>query len=301
MKFPLHCKISSSTGIRKYCAIALLCAPSICWAVSASGPSGASRPHAHGKSVEAKTDVSKSAQAKAAHSAEASPAPAVQSTTAGESARTAKAPKPADAPATPATVSLESGQLTVKANNSDLGEILQKVASISGMKIDGLEKSARVFGAYGPGNPHDILADLLAGSNYNFMMVGNTADGAPRRLLLTAKNNIAPSLDPAGPSAAEPSDNGESDRAQPLQTESAEPSRPAEPGQAAQSAQSSDPGADTPGADTPDADTPDAEPLGPGAVAHPPPPAPEDPQQRMQQKLQQLQKMHEQGQQDAPQ
>jgi hypothetical protein len=188
-------------------------------------------------------------------------------------------------------VSLESGQLTVKANNSDLGEILQKVASISGMKIDGLEKSARVFGAYGPGNPRDILADLLAGSNYNFMMVGNTADGAPRRLLLTAKNNIAPSLDPAGPGPAEPSDNGESDRAQPLQPESAEPSRPAEPGQPAQSAQSSEPGADTS----------DAEPLGPGAVAHPPPPASDDPQQRMQQKLQQLQKMHEQGQQDAPQ
>lgn len=297
MKFLLHCHISSSTGIRRYCALALLCVPSICWAVTASGPSGAPRSYAHAQSAHAKTDGGKTAQAKA-HSAEASPAPAVESTAAGETAKAEKAPEPADAPAKPATVSLESGRLTVTANNSDLGEILRKVASISGMKIDGLEKSARVFGAYGPGTPRDILADLLAGSDYNFMMVGNTVDGAPRHLLLTAKNDSAPSLNPAGPGPAEPrddpaepSDNDDGDPAQPLPTKSVEPSRPAEPVQPVQATQSSEP----------DADTSDAEPLGPGAVLHPPPPPPEDPQQRMQQKLQQLQKMHPQSQQDAPQ
>lgn len=283
--------------MRRYCVLALLCAPSICWAAAASAPSGASRPHAHGESAQAKTDGGKSAQTKAAHSAEASPAPVVQSTAAEKSAKTAKVPKPADAPAKPATVSLQSGKLTVKANNSDLGEILQTVASMSGMKIDGLEKSGRVFGAYGPGNPRDILADLLAGSDYNFMMVGNTADGAPRRLLLTAKSNSAPSLNSTGPSQDASSHDGEGNRAQPVQTtqpdqtESAEPSSPAQSEQSEQSTQSSESGADAP----------DAEPPGPGAVLHPPPPPPEDPQQRMQQKLQQLQKMHPQGQQDPPQ
>jgi hypothetical protein len=101
-------------------------------------------------------------------------------------------------------VSLKDGKLTIDANNSDLGQILRDVAAVSGMTIDGLGKSPRVFGAFGPGNPSDVLTELLSGSGYGFMMTGGTPGSAPRQLLLIAQNNDAPPLAPAGESTAPP-------------------------------------------------------------------------------------------------
>lgn len=94
-------------------------------------------------------------------------------------------PLPTNEPAQPATVRLDHGQLTVQANNSDLAEILSHVASVSGMDIEGLKQTTRVFGVYGPGSPRDVLADLLSGMGYNFVMVGDLSDGSPRELVLT--------------------------------------------------------------------------------------------------------------------
>lgn len=116
----------------------------------------------------------------------------------------AKPVSPSDAAPQPATVSFQNGSLTVNANNSDLTQILRKVADISGMSIDGLNKSARVFGVYGPGDPSQVLTEILSDSGYNFVMVGNTADGAPRQLLLTAKNGGTPGIAPTPPFAAAP-------------------------------------------------------------------------------------------------
>lgn len=94
-------------------------------------------------------------------------------------------PLPTNEPAQPATVKLDHGQLTVQANNSDLDQILNRVASISGTDIEGLKQTTRVFGVYGPGNPQDVLSDLLSGMGYNFVMVGSLPDGSPRELVLT--------------------------------------------------------------------------------------------------------------------
>ncbi|MEO6829798.1 MAG: hypothetical protein ABI164_08290 [Acidobacteriaceae bacterium] len=108
--------------------------------------------------------------------------------------------------------------LTIEANNSDLSQILRSIASLSGMTIDGLDKSSdepnkntRVFGVYGPGNPSEVLTRLLTGSGYNFVMVGNAPDGAPHELLLTARNSNPaatppPSAPPAAASAPPPSE-----------------------------------------------------------------------------------------------
>ena len=80
----------------------------------------------------------------------------------------------------PAKVTLTNGTLTVEANNSDLSQILKKVADDSGMVIEGSIKSIRVYGVYGPLNPFDVLTTLLTGSGYNFTMFGVTHQGAPR-------------------------------------------------------------------------------------------------------------------------
>jgi hypothetical protein len=120
-----------------------------------------------------------------APAAAATPAPAVAPPNA---AVTLTAPSLLDKPAQPAKITLTSGLLAVNADNSSLTEILHQLAATSGMSIDGLDKDTRVFGAYGPGNPRDILSLLLDGAGYNVMMVGSTDAGAPRELILTERS-----------------------------------------------------------------------------------------------------------------
>jgi hypothetical protein len=99
------------------------------------------------------------------------------------------APSLLDKPAQPATVTLSGRSLSVSADNSSLTDILHQLSVSSGMTIDGLDKDSRVFGTYGPGNPRDILGELLDGAGYNVMMVGYTTAGTPRQLVLTARSN----------------------------------------------------------------------------------------------------------------
>ena len=113
--------------------------------------------------------------------------------------KTGKLLAPADATTQPATVSLRNGKLTVEANNSDLTQILQDLAGACAMTIIGLNGGPRVFGVYGPGNSREVLAALLVGAGYNFIMVGGASDGTPRELLLISQNNNAPAFTPLNP------------------------------------------------------------------------------------------------------
>ena len=117
---------------------------------------------------------------------------------------TAAVPLHVEVPPSPGTVTLENGLLTIKADNSDLQQILQQVAALSGMVVDGYGKRLRVFGVYGPRDPQTVLADLLADSGYNFIMVGVTDQGTPKQLTLTprAGGPSPPSAAPAPVAAA---------------------------------------------------------------------------------------------------
>jgi hypothetical protein len=139
----------------------------------------------------------------------------------------------------------------VHADNSDLGETLKAVAGVSGMSIRGDIAASRVYGVYGPGSPRQVITDLLAGSGYNFILVGLTPEGVPRELLLSPEMTKSP-----------PGTNA---------------------GQGSESAtlHSADADARTPGQ------------LGPGAIAHVPPPPPEDPEVRAQQNMRRLQQMRD--------
>jgi hypothetical protein len=170
----------------------------------------------------------------------------------------------------PATVSLNNGRLTVDANNSDLTQILQDLADISGMTINGLKKGPRIFGVYGPGNSRDILTDLLAGSGYNYIMVGGAMNSTPRELLLISRKSNAPGITPAsqrqGPAM-------ERDEDEQPELEMAPPVLNVLP-------------------------TPDS--FGPGAISPVPSPNDMDDNTRVQQNLQRLQQMQEQQQKDVP-
>ena len=88
-------------------------------------------------------------------------------------------------PAGEAQIVFTGDTLSIRADNSSLAAILHQVAGKSGMQIEGLSGDERVFGSFGPGAPRDVLADLLNGTAYNLVLLGDLGGGAPRELILT--------------------------------------------------------------------------------------------------------------------
>jgi hypothetical protein len=108
--------------------------------------------------------------------------------------------RPLNQPAKPATISLSAGKLAVKADNSSLVQILDQLGKSGGMSISGLNQDQRVFGDYGPGNPSQILSELLEGAGYNVLMLGVTREGTPKELVLSERGNAPPSSPQSFPS-----------------------------------------------------------------------------------------------------
>ena len=95
-------------------------------------------------------------------------------------------------PATPAKVTFQGGLLEISAQNSTLGEILRNVRKLTGASIDIPQGSnaanERVVTHLGPGAPRDVLAVLLNGSSFNYVMVGSSSDPtAVSSVLLSVK------------------------------------------------------------------------------------------------------------------
>ncbi len=79
--------------------------------------------------------------------------------------------------------------LTIAAQNSSLGDILREVHRRTGAAIE-VPPSAteRVAARLGPGPARDVLASLLNGSAFNYVMVGSASDPASlASLTLTMK------------------------------------------------------------------------------------------------------------------
>jgi hypothetical protein len=95
-------------------------------------------------------------------------------------------------PATPAKVSFQNGLLSISAQNSSLAEILRDVRQLTGAAIEvppGAAANERVVTSLGPGAPRDVLAGLLNGSSFNYVMLGSSTDPtAVSSVILTAKS-----------------------------------------------------------------------------------------------------------------
>jgi hypothetical protein len=102
-------------------------------------------------------------------------------------------------PAGEAQIVFIGDTLSIRANNSSLAAILHQVAGKSGMQIEGLSGDERVFGTFGPGAPRDVLADLLNGTAYNLVLLGDLSDGAPRQLILTPATHGGAATSPPPP------------------------------------------------------------------------------------------------------
>jgi hypothetical protein len=90
---------------------------------------------------------------------------------------------------TQAAVTWDSRGLSIDATNSSLQQILRDFSTATGSKIDGIGEDQRIFGVYGPGQARDVLSQLLQGSGYNVIMIGDLGQGAPREILLSPRQN----------------------------------------------------------------------------------------------------------------
>jgi hypothetical protein len=143
-------------------------------------------------------------------------APAAGSAVVLPAASPAKEPAPEipafQQPPTKAVVNLDSSGLVIRAKNSSLAQILRDLASSSGMKVEGFSRDERVFGNFGPDDPHQVLSALLDGSGYNVIMVGDSDKRMPRLLSLSARSkpgqpDVAPETPP--PTLAASDEDGE--------------------------------------------------------------------------------------------
>jgi hypothetical protein len=103
-----------------------------------------------------------------------------------------QAPSLLDQPAEAAKVNIDGGKLTVEANNSSLTAIFSQISTSGGMTVDGLNRDQRVFGTYGPGDPREIITQLLEGMGYNIVMFGRTTTGTPSQVSLSPRGAPLP-------------------------------------------------------------------------------------------------------------
>jgi len=120
---------------------------------------------------------------------------------------------PAFDKAAEAAVVWDSHGLAIDAANSSLEQILKDVSTATGAKVEGLSADQRVFGAYGPGQARDVLSQLLQGSGYNVIMIGDQGQGAPRQILLSVRQ--AGLAQPAGRTNASGNEDDDAEEQQP--------------------------------------------------------------------------------------
>jgi hypothetical protein len=111
---------------------------------------------------------------------------------AGEKVETAPL-APEQRPAEVPNVTYLGGKLRISAKNSILSDILQAIAARTGAAIEIPEgANERVVTQLGPAPARDVIAALLNGSHYNYVLVGTEADSEEvARVIVTAKTEKA--------------------------------------------------------------------------------------------------------------
>jgi hypothetical protein len=86
-------------------------------------------------------------------------------------------------------VSFQNGQLTIVAPNSTLGDILRAVRKQTGAEIEIPDAQDRVVTHLGPGPARAVVAELLNGSRFNYVLLGSPEDpNQLTRVVLVAKS-----------------------------------------------------------------------------------------------------------------
>jgi hypothetical protein len=114
---------------------------------------------------------------------------------------------PLDAiPAVAPQVTYDSGLLTIVAPNSTLGDILRGVRKHTSAEIEvPATANERVVTRLGPAPAREVMAELLNGSKFNYILLGSQSDpNALVRVVLVAKTPDTPPAQPGQENAAAP-------------------------------------------------------------------------------------------------
>jgi len=97
---------------------------------------------------------------------------------------------PEQRPAAAPIVIYLDGKLSISAKNSTLSDVLRAIANKTGANIDIPENAnERIVSQLGPAPARDVIASLLNGSHFNYVMVGTESDpNSVARVVLTAKD-----------------------------------------------------------------------------------------------------------------
>lgn len=99
-------------------------------------------------------------------------------------------------PPSPPRVSYTNGELSISAHNSTLAQVLRAVQAQTGASVDipGSASGERVVAEIGPGTPQKVLATLLNGSHFNYVIMGVAGGGGGvQKVILTNRQNGGPS------------------------------------------------------------------------------------------------------------
>jgi hypothetical protein len=137
---------------------------------------------------------------------------------ANASAQELPAPGAPDQPSKPApgrpTITYTTGQLRIQGLDSNLAEILSRVATLTGVKIEipeGVKDERMPFVSYGPGSPREVLASLLRESELDYLIQGGEGNDGKLLMVMLLKREkrssatevaVRPPRSPFGRSAA---------------------------------------------------------------------------------------------------
>src|SRR3954468_2557168 len=124
----------------------------------------------------------------------------------------AVAPQPlrlAQMPAVAPRISYVDGKLTVIAENSTLGDVLNSIHNATGMQIEssGGSSNERVAAKIGPGTVREVLLAVLEGSRYDYILLGS--ENNPEnisKVILTPKSSATGVNTAVGAAPARPAD-----------------------------------------------------------------------------------------------
>ncbi len=189
----------------------------------------------------------------------------------------------------PPQVSYQNGKLTIVAANSTLGDILRAVKKQTGAEIEIPAANDRVVTHLGPGTAREVMADLLNGSRFNYVLLGSAQDSnLLTRVVLVAKTGDAALPGNAPAMQQQPG---------PMQAGNFQP--PPQPDESADAAETADVAEDNPD-DNPDQSAADADQQGEQANQAPDQQGVKTPQQMLQEMQQRQLQMQQQQQGQVP-
>ena len=159
-----------------------------------------------GPAPKKKASAVKKRSAKTAAQAEPTPqaaAPATPPPTPPPPAAPQLPPTLMNQPPVSPTVTMNNGLLTIDAPNCTLSEVLNKIRQATGAVLEGISPSDRVAVRLGPGSPREVIAALLQGTPYDYLILGSEEDAeAVTRILLTRGASPSEPAPPSQPQSA---------------------------------------------------------------------------------------------------